>query len=113
MRETAGRRVHRCCCPDCQRFPDSVTAKEHGALNAVLATLDERRRRLVAAFLANLRGRGGITQVAQITGLSRNTIRRGRQDLAEPGTALLARIRRPGGGRKHVEKKRSGDPGRP
>jgi DNA-binding phage protein len=66
--------------------------------------LDERSRRLVAALLADHQGRGGITRVAQITGLSRNTIRWGQQELTQPKVSFPARIRRPGGGRKRAEK---------
>ena len=67
--------------------------------------LDERAHRLWAAVEARAIGRGGISCVAEATGLSRVTIRAGLQELALPGTApsLRAtpeRLRRPGGGRK-------------
>jgi DNA-binding phage protein len=104
MEETRNRAAHRCLCPDCQRHPASPQAERHQAINALLAILDEKSRRLVAAFLARQQGRGGITQMAQITGLSRNTIRRGLQELVQPETPSSS-IRRPGGGRKRAEKK--------
>ena len=116
MEETNRRTPHRCSCPDCQRSPESLGAQRHGAINALLNMLDERSRRLVAALLADQHGHGGITLVAQITGLSRNTIRRGQQELAQPEASSPTRIRRPGGGRKRVEKKMSrglGHPGGP
>src|SRR5262249_34981403 len=51
-----------------------------------------RSRRLVTAFPANQRGRGGVTLVAQVTGLSRNTMRRGQRELAQPDTLDPCRI---------------------
>jgi len=67
--------------------------------------LDERARRLWAAAEARAIGRGGISQVAEATGLSRATIRTGLQELARPVAAPapqppVERVRRPGGGRK-------------
>src|SRR5215475_15661301 len=67
--------------------------------------LDERARRLWAAVEARAIGRGGISQVAEATGLSRATIRAGLQELAHPGSpaapqAPVEWVRRPGGGRK-------------
>ena len=67
--------------------------------------LDERARRLWAAVEARAIGRGGISQVAEATRLSRATIRAGLQELAHPRSttvpqAPMERVRRPGGGRK-------------
>jgi transposase len=67
--------------------------------------LDERARRLWAAVEARAMGRGGISRVAEATGLSRVTIRAGLQELAlaDSGAgaeALPERVRRRGGGRK-------------
>ena len=67
--------------------------------------LDERARRLWAAAEARALGRGGISRVAEATGLARATVRVGWQELALPVTATgpqpaAERLRRPGGGRK-------------
>jgi hypothetical protein len=67
--------------------------------------LDERARRLWAAAEARAVGRGGITWVAEATGLSRVTIRAGLSQLGRPviptgRQAADDRLRRPGGGRK-------------
>ena len=67
--------------------------------------LDERARRLWAAVEARAIGRGGISQGAEATRLSRATIRAGLQELAHPRSttapqAPVERVRRPGGGRK-------------
>ena len=75
------RAIRQCGCLPCQQQPGSEVAGEHAAINRVVATLDERRRRLVVGCLAAQWGRGGITRLAQITGLSRNTIVRGRRAL--------------------------------
>jgi hypothetical protein len=67
--------------------------------------LDERARRLWAATEARAIGWGGVSQVAEATGLSRITITAGLRELDHPVTAdkpkaTRQRIRRPGGGRK-------------
>ncbi len=72
---------------------------------ALLApSLDERRRRLVAAAEALSLGRGGIRLVAHATGVSRRAIQAGMAELQTPAAARLStkRIRRPGGGRKRT-----------
>ena len=68
--------------------------------------LTERGRRRWAASEALELGHGGITVVAQATGLGERTIRRGCQELRhEQAPARLAgrRIRHPGGGRKPLQ----------
>jgi DDE family transposase len=61
--------------------------------------LDERQRRLLAASMAEVLGRGGQARVAVAAGISRNTIIAGSKELAE-GPTLSARVRRPGAGPK-------------
>ena len=77
----------------------------HAAINRVMASLNERARRLLAGLLARQHGRGGIQRVAQITGLSRMTIRRGRAQIDHADPMTLPRVRRPGAGRQRLEKK--------
>ena len=61
--------------------------------------LDERGRRLFAAAEVLSAGRGGLAAVANITGLARSTINRGKKDL--DGRPLpKGRVRRAGGGRR-------------
>jgi transposase len=64
--------------------------------------LDERGRRVWAAAEANSLPRGGVSLVAQATGLSRSTIHAGIRELKAGRTKPLpaGRIRRAGGGRK-------------
>ena len=61
--------------------------------------LDERQRRLLAAAMAEVLGRGGQARVAGAAGISRNTVIAGTKELAE-GPVLQARVRRPGAGPK-------------
>ncbi len=86
---------------DSMPHPDVETISEKYAI--LEPVLDERARRLWAATEARAIGRGGISRVAQATGLSRITIRAGLNELrAAPGGEddLAGRVRRPGGGRK-------------
>lgn len=100
------RPVYRCPCVDCRGCPDGEVARDHEAINRVLALLDERQRRLFAGLLARAQGHGGIVAVAEITGLSRTTIRRGLAELQQGSPVDVKRIRRRGGGRQAVEKNR-------
>lgn len=68
-------------------------------------TLDERMRRLFAAAEASALGRGGVTKVAQATGISRRAIHVGLDELAaekSPAESSAPRIRKVGAGRKSV-----------
>jgi transposase len=70
----------------------------------VAGSLNERARRAVAASEALSVGRGGISRVAQATGLSRSVIAQGIRELrGEVPVAPPERVRRPGGGRKTLE----------
>ena len=97
--------LHVCTCFDCREHPRGAVAREHQLLNRLLAAADERLRRLVAGFFARQRGRGGIVQVAQISGLDRNTVARGRRELSRGTSLRSARIRTPGAGRRKLDEK--------
>ena len=89
-----------------------ATEKEslQGKYAALGPLLDERTRRLWAAAEARAIGRGGITRVAEATGMSRVTVRAGLREL-ESGASASARpgrLRSPGGGRKALAER---DPG--
>lgn len=62
--------------------------------------LNERTRRLISAAEAGVLGRGGITIVSRITGVSRRAIAAGLAELRSPDGSSPERIRRPGGGRR-------------
>jgi hypothetical protein len=72
---------------------------------ALRPEMDERRRRQWAAAEARELGWGGVTLVAQATGLSRPTITVGLYELDLPTkqrSAAAARVRQPGGGRHRL-----------
>jgi Rhodopirellula transposase DDE domain len=70
-----------------------------GFFSTALPLLDERQRRLVAAAMVPMLGRGGQARVAEAAGMSRNTVIVGARELAG-GVGPSDRVRRPGGGRK-------------
>jgi len=77
----------------------------------VFGTLNEFQARLFAADKALDLGRGGISRLSALTGLSRTTITKAVEELEGRGKLRMpgaGRIRRVGGGRKKVER---GDPG--
>jgi transposase len=69
-------------------------------LSEVFPLLNERQRRIVAASEAKACGRGGISVLSRVTGLSRQTIYHGMNDLQSE--VITDRIRSPGAGRKRV-----------
>ena len=99
------RPVHPCPCEACQVGIGPV-AEHHGRLNLILSRLDEQQRRWVAALEARRLGYGGFNEVAAITGLHPETIRRGRDELADDlKDRPAARVRRAGGGGQPLSKK--------
>src|SRR5947199_10686203 len=79
----------------------------------VLSTLHEYQARLYVADRALDQGRGGISRLSKLTGMSRTTITRAAAELQRRGKLVEAgegRIRERGGGRKKVEE---ADPGLP
>jgi hypothetical protein len=88
-----------------QRKKRSVSQIEERWLK-VFSTLNEFQARLFAAERALGLGRGGITRVAALTGMSRTTITKASQELEgnrKPAMPPEGRIRQAGGGRKRVE----------
>src|SRR5438105_13329660 len=82
----------------------SVSVAERRWLK-VFRTLNEFQARLFAADKALDLGRGGITRLSVLTGLSRTTITKSVEEL-ESGRNLVSgegRIRRVGGGREKIE----------
>jgi hypothetical protein len=100
------RAIYQCPCSDCLKAPSGEAARDHAAINRLVAALDERQRRLFVGLLALRRGRGGIVALAKVTGLSRMTIRRGLAELRAGVGSVDGRVRKPGGGRPPIEKKR-------
>lgn len=73
-------------------------------MNRVLPFLNEKQRRVLAASEARSFGRGGVQAVADITGMSRQTIYVGISDI-DSKNHKDDRIRKPGGGRKKLSEK--------
>jgi hypothetical protein len=85
---------------------DAAAAQElRAAIILFFSLLDERQRRLYAGLESFKLGHGGDRQLAQLLDLDAHTVSRGRQELFG-GSVQPARVRRPGGGRVSVEKKR-------
>jgi hypothetical protein len=96
------RRLHHCGCAACAEHPYGRVARQHQAVNRVMATFDEKGRRRFAGLLALQLGRGGVQLAHEITGLSRMTIRAGQKEISR--TDRTAGVRRVGAGRPAVEK---------
>lgn len=75
------------------------------AMILFFSLLDEKQRRLYAGLEAIRLGYGGERRIAELLGLDAHTVARGRGELLG-GKIDRARVRRGGGGRKSVEKKR-------
>ena len=93
------------------RWQEQWTARQAQAdeLPAAVALfyglLDEQQRRLYAGLESLERGHGGDQRMAELLGLDVATVARGRRELLA-GKVLKDRVRRAGGGRKPLEKKR-------
>ena len=82
-------------------MPDELKA----AIVLFYSLLDEKQRRLYAGLESLKMGHGGDRGIADLIGLDVGTVARGRQELLAHDVEL-ERIRRVGGGRKPLEKKR-------
>jgi hypothetical protein len=77
----------------------------------VLGTLNELQARVFVAQRALEQGRGGISRLSQLTGMSRPTIMKGIAELESRASlprADTGRVRKAGGGRKRVEESSPG-----
>ena len=84
---------------------ESLSDELRAAIILFFSLLDERQRRLYAGLQAQLSGHGGDRKVADLLGVDVHTVARGRRELFD-GEIDGERIRREGGGRKPLEKKR-------
>jgi len=71
-------------------------------LKSLWPHLNERTRRLQAAAMARSLGRGGVSAVHRLCGLSRDTIYKGLKELDQPALPD-GRVRKTGGGRHRLE----------
>ncbi len=102
MKKPKKRQIYRCRCRDCDQHPYGRQAQQHKAINRVVATFDEKSRRRFVGLLAVQLGRGGLERAHEITGLSRTTIRVGREEIR--CTDRRPSVGRSGSGRMAVEK---------
>lgn len=99
------RTVRQCECPNCQQSGNHPDKELHHQMNLLLSRLDEQQQRWYVALEAKKLGHGGMRLLSQITGMSMDTIRRGRDELEEElRDRPVDRVRLPGGGRPRVEK---------
>ena len=94
--------VYKCSCAKCLSGMDHPEIELHRHTNLLLSQLDERQRRRYVAVLAEQFGlkRGGVKQLAKITGMSEKTIRKGLHELRDGLEGeTMGRIRKPGAGR--------------
>ncbi|MBW1885863.1 MAG: hypothetical protein JRJ58_20205 [Deltaproteobacteria bacterium] len=75
------------------------------AIVLFFSLLDERQRRLYAGLESLKLGHGGDTRMAELLGLDPSTVAKGRRDLLTEDVER-DRVRKEGGGRKPLEKKR-------
>lgn len=103
--------IHQCECAICQQSESHPAQAQPRQMNLFMSRLNEQQRRWYAALEAQKLGHGGTTLMARITGLSVETIRRGRYELENDlADRPVDRIRQTGGGRQPVEKKRRPSP---
>lgn len=101
----SGKTVHQCECSNCQQTRDHPDKELHHQMNLLLSRLNEQQQRWYVALEAKKLGHGGMTLMSQITGMSLDTIRRGRDELEEELVGRpIDRVRLSGGGRPRVEK---------
>ena len=92
--------MHRCACTKCRAHKPHPDRAYHHQINLFLSRLNEPQRRWFAALEAMHIGHGGKQLLAQITGLSPMTIRRGCRELKSGLVDCPAKgMRAPGGGR--------------
>lgn len=96
--------------PALSEIPGSASAevsREELKASLILfsSLLDERQRRLFAGLESLKLGRGGDQRLAELLQLDPRTVARGRKQLLEQDVEW-ERVRKPGAGRKPVEKKR-------
>jgi hypothetical protein len=82
-----------------------VSDKVKAALVLFVSLLDEKQRRLYAGLESLRLGPGGDRKIAELLGVHSDTVARGRRELLG-GDIDSGRVRRAGGGRKALKKKR-------
>jgi hypothetical protein len=98
--------VHGCECPICQQQANAEMMRYHSQINLLLSRLTEPQRRWYVAVLSQEPDSPSDAQLALITGIDEQTIRRGREEMDDGLLNVpLDRQRHVGGGRLLSEKK--------
>jgi hypothetical protein len=84
---------------------DEVPDELKAAIVLFFSMLDEKHRRLYAGLESLKLGYGGDQRIAEFVGMDPHTVAKGRRELIDKDFEI-DRIRKAGGGRKRVEKKR-------
>ena len=84
---------------------DEASDEMKAAIVLFFSMLDEKQRRLYAGLESLKLGYGGDQRIAEFIGMDPHTVAKGRRELMEQDFEV-DRIRKAGGGRKPVEKKR-------
>lgn len=99
-------KVHSCECPICSQPTDHPDKVIHRQFNVLLSRVNEQQRRWMVALEAKKIGHGGDRFMAKVSGISVETIRRGRKELdGDLDGRPIDGVRLPGGGRPRIEKK--------
>ena len=85
--------------------PEMMFQEGKTLVELFLNLLDEKQRRLFAGLESIKLGYGGDKKIAHLFGLNMHTVAKGRRELCR-GEIKTDRVRRVGGGRKFLEKKR-------
>ena len=84
---------------------EAVCDELKAAIVLFVSMLDEKQRRLYAGLESFKLGHGGDRKIAELTDMDVHTVARGRRELLSQDVDA-ERVRKAGGGRKRVEKKR-------
>ena len=91
---------------------DSVLGKNYESkISTMMPLLNEKQKRIYLASEAIAIGRGGVTEISRISGISRSVITAGIKDINDGNAEVLsadAPIRRKGAGRKPITETQPG-----
>lgn len=81
MSAEPGNSIHQCRCTICQTDSDAVISQYHEQINLLLSRLNEAQRRWYVGTLSQTPDGPSIRSLVAISGLSSNTILRGRREI--------------------------------
>lgn len=87
--------------------PDVLMNEIKASIVIFFSLLNEKQRRLYAGLESLKIGRGGDRFISGLLGLNINTVNKGRNELLRDTVSIDTTIRKPGGGRKIITKKKS------